>query len=283
MMRRLGTLAWLVAVGCAPCASASSEPPSVLLSRQLAEAGGFASGDTIRLATEPAGDNARLYRIVGIYEPAPDPLRLGTPRLEVRLHLPDLLELTADPADPLARESVEAIHVALADPEDAAAFSRDLANRLPGLLARPTAADADAVGPFIVLERFHLAIALVTVLGSTAFLLALMVLRADERRETIGILRLLGVRRWRILLEVLLEGLAVAVAGALFGVLFAWATEGLFNAFFQWRYDTPLVFVRVTPSIAGRAVALAVPLGALAGVVASWRLLRVEIGTLVRR
>ena len=54
-----------------------------------------------------------------------------------------------------------------------------------------------------------------------------------------------------------------------------------FNAFFQWHYDTALVFVRVTPRIAARCVALAVPLGVLAGLVASWTLLRRDIVALL--
>jgi Predicted permease. len=50
----------------------------------------------------------------------------------------------------------------------------------------------------------------VTVLGSTAFLLALMVMRAEERRETIGIIRLIGISERSILIEVLAEGLLIA-------------------------------------------------------------------------
>jgi hypothetical protein len=75
----------------------------------------------------------------------------------------------------------------------------------------------------------------------------------------------------------------IATAGATFGVLFALATEGAVNLFFQWRYDTALVFVRVTAGIAWRCVALAVPLGVLAGLVASWTLLRRDIVALLRR
>ena len=110
-----------------------------------------------------------------------------------------------------------------------------------------------------------------------------MVMRAEERRETVGILRLLGFPKRSILLEVLIEGLLIAVAGAVFGVLFAAATQGLINLFFQWRYDTSLVFVRVTVSIAAQCVALAVPLGMTAGLLASWTLLRREISELVSR
>ena len=55
------------------------------------------------------------------------------------------------------------------------------------------------------------------------------------------------------------------------------------GAFFQNHYDTALVFVRVTPALALRAVAIAVPLGIAAGLVASWALLRRDIVALLRR
>jgi len=49
------------------------------------------------------------------------------------------------------------------------------------------------------------------------------------------------------------------------------------------RYDTTLVFLRVTRSIALRSFALAVPLGVAAGIAASWTLLRRDILSLVGR
>jgi len=76
---------------------------------------------------------------------------------------------------------------------------------------------------------------------------------------------------WRIALVVTA---LIALAGAIFGVLFALASQGAFNRFFQWRYDTTLVFVRVTAAIAARAVAVAEPLGILASLASSWGLLR---------
>jgi putative ABC transport system permease protein len=137
--------------------------------------------------------------------------------------------------------------------------------------------------PFAVLERFHLAISAVTMTAGTAFLLALMVIRAEERRETIGILRLIGISRRTLLLSVAVEGVLVAALGALFGVLLAMATEGLVNRIFQARYDTALVFVRVTPSIAARAILVAAPLGVVAGLAASWTLVRRRILSIVGR
>jgi len=261
---------------------AADSMPEVLVSRQLLEARDLSVGGTIALSADPAGSAPRSFRVVGSYEPIPDPMLINADRYEVRLHLPDLLEMTADPDDPGDGESVDSINVALRDPEDAVAFARDLQAKMPGLLAVPTTA-ANGADPFVVLERFHLAIALVAVIASTAFLLALMVMRAEERRETVGILRLIGLSKPGILLEVFIEGLMIAVAGAVFGVLMAAASQGLLNVFFQWHYDTPLVFVRVTWGIAWRCIALAIPLGVFAGLVASWTLLRREILSLIRR
>ena len=267
----------------AAASEAAGEPPSILISRQLAAAEGLRAGDVVRFSTEPSGAGARPFRIAGTYEPTPDPMRVMSARQEARFHLPDLLALTADPADPLGEESVDAINIALAGPADAQAFASDLRAQVPGLLIEPTARDTGPSSTFAVIERFHFAVAVITVIASSLFLLALMVMRVNERRETLGTLRLIGVPTRRLALHVVAEGLAVALAGTLFGLLLAVTFEGAFNRFFQWRYDTALVFVRITPSVAWRAVALAVPTGLLASVAASWPLLRAGALTLVRR
>ena len=115
------------------------------------------------------------------------------------------------------------------------------------------------------------------------FLLALMVMRVEERRETAGVLRLLGVPRRRVILSILAEGVLIALAGVVFGVLLAVVSQDGFNRFFQWRYDTPLVFVRITAPVIWRSVAYAVPLGLVAAVVSAWLLLRRDVLTLFRR
>jgi len=261
----------------------ASNPPGILISRQLAEARGLGLGDVVRLGPQPAGERARPFRVTGVYEPVPDPFRLTAERLEIRVHLPDLIELTVAADDPGAAESVTRVNVALRDPADADRFAGDLEAKLPGVSVWPSSGSWSGADPFTVLERFHVAVASVTMIGSAAFLLSLMVMRSEERRQNAGILRLLGFTRPRILLEVFLEGLLIAAAGTAFGLLLAVAVEGLFNRFFQWHYDTALVFVHVTPGIAVKCVAIAVPLGIFAGVVASWTLLRRDIMTLLRR
>lgn len=285
------TRAWLLFAGVlfapTPPASGQSQhtvpPPAILISRQLAEIRDLRVGETINLSADRSGQRAQPFRIAGVYEPTPDPMRFAQRRFEARLHLPDLLMLTADPTDPAATQSITSIHVALANGADAQTFSRDVTARLPTLTARPTNAPDERTTTFVVVERFHLAIAVVTVVGSATFLLALMVMLADERRGTVGTLRLLGFTRRRILIQVLAEGTLIAVAGAAAGVLFAHAMEDAFNRFFQWRYDTKLIFLRITPDVAWRSLLIAVPLGIAASFIASWTILRQQILALVRR
>jgi len=261
---------------------AGPSTPSVLVSRQLAERVHLRAGDVVTFAADARGTRGRSFRVAGIYEPTPDPMRFTSPRIEARMHLPDLIDIAADPSDAAARETLSGINVALTDSDDARRFAGDVSARVPGVVARSTRSPREE-DPFVVLERFHLAISAVTMVGGTAFLLALMVIRAEERRETIGILRLVGISRRTLLLSVAVEGVLIAAIGAVFGVLLAVATEGLVNRIFQARYDTALIFVRVTPSIALRAIAVAAPLGVVAGLSASWMLVRRSILSIVAR
>ena len=268
-----------------PAATAppAADLPPILIARQLAEQEHLSTGDIVTLAKNPRGTRARQFRVAGTYEPTPDPMRFTARRIEARMHLPDLMAISANPADPATPESLSAINLRLNNPKDAVPFGSALNARTPGLVVRPTLRARDGSDPFAVLERFHVAVATVTVLGSTAFLLALMVMRAEERRETIGIIRLIGISQRSILLEVLAEGMLIAIAGAVFGILLAVATQGAVNQFFQWRYDTTLVFVRVTRSIALQSILVSVPLGILAGLAGSWALLRRDVLALVGR
>jgi putative ABC transport system permease protein len=169
------------------------------------------------------------------------------------------------------------------NPSDPDTFAREVAARFPGTTARSTTAPNERTSTFIVIERFHRAVAIVTMIGSGLFLLALMVLLVDERRESVGTLRLIGLTRGRILKQLLVEGTLMAITGTVAGLLFALATEDAFNRFFQWRYDTALVFLRVTPSVIVQSVLLAVPLGIAASLIASWSLLRSQPLELMRR
>ena len=104
-----------------PAPSPTPALPELLMSRQLMTQAGLHAGDIVTLATTPTGTRTARFKIVDGYEPTPDPMHFTAKRLEVRLHLPDLLSLTSDPTDPQSSESVTALNVALASPEDAGA------------------------------------------------------------------------------------------------------------------------------------------------------------------
>ena len=263
-------------------ASMLTPTPGILVSRQLAARAHLKVGDVVTLATDPRGGRTATFLVTGVYEPTPDPMRFTAERIEARLHLPDVIRLTAYPGDPAAAESVTAINVALTDAADSGQFASDLASTAPTIVVR-SATDLREGDLFAVIDRFHVAISTVTVVGATAFLLALMVIRAEERRETIAVLRLIGISQRSLLTSVAIEGVVIATIGAAFGVALAVATEGLVNRFFQARYDTALVFIRVTAPLAARAVLVAAPLGVVAGLAASWTLLRRPILSLFRR
>jgi ABC-type lipoprotein release transport system permease subunit len=262
----------------------AASPPDVLISRQLAAKAHLSIGDVVTLAADSGGTRGRQFRIAGVYEPTPDPMRFNVERIEARLHLDDLLAIAADPSDPSAADAVSVINVGLknaSDPSSRRSFARALSSRTPFVFSTSTRDNDNYT--FVVIDRFHAAIATVTVIGSTAFLLALMVIRAEERKETVGVLRLIGISRRTIMTEVIVEGLIVAVAGAFVGVLIAAGAQSSVNRFFQARYDTTLIFMRVSARIALRSIAVAIPVGVAAGAVASWMLLRRGTSALVRR
>ena len=283
MILLLLPVALIIAVIATAAPHAAAELPSILISRQLSETEHLRVGDVVRLSANSDGSVVQPFRIVGVYEPTPDPARLGAVIREVQLHLPDLLNLTRDATVPAGSEYVQTINVALVNPSDAEAFSRDVQARMPGIEAQPATGAAESTGPFIVLRRFHLAIAIVTIIASTVFLLALTIMLVDERRTSVGMLRLIGLPSGRIIFQLFLEGVLIACVGSAFGLVLSLVSQRLINRFFQWHYDTALVFVRVTPQVAAICVAIAVPLGVSATVVASWALLRRNGLRLARR
>ncbi len=272
----------LLTLASAPGLHAEEPVPTVLVSRQLAEARRLAPGSVIRLTPEAAGTAAQPFRVVGIYEPTPDPMELSDSKFKVRLHLPDMARLTS-PDDILAAETVDQVNLVLRVPGQATALATALASEAPGVTARPVRAALTGVSTFVVIERFHLAIALVTVIASALFLLALSVMIVDERRDTVGVLRLIGLTSRRVLAQIVLEAIVVAAGGSLFGVALALASETAINAYFQWHYNTALVFVRVTPGVVGLCLAIAIPLGVVASTAASWSMLRKQLMQLARR
>src|SRR5262249_27260863 len=119
-------------------AGGQGDVPSIAISRQLREAQGLSVGGIVQLSSDPSGSGARRFRTAGVYEPIPAPLRLGATRPEVRLHLPDLIAMSAansvrdgSAPDPLEYETVDAINVLAADPVGGRALAGELNATLP--------------------------------------------------------------------------------------------------------------------------------------------------------
>mgnify|MGYP003693926161 CR=1 FL=1 len=63
-------------------------------------------------------------------------------------------------------------------------------------------------------------------MASTVFLLALTIMLVDERRATVGVLRLIGLPIRRILVQLFVEGVLIATIGSLFGLVLSLVSEG---------------------------------------------------------
>jgi putative ABC transport system permease protein len=240
----------------------------VAVERRLADELHLSVGDTVRLGTSP--DSSRLLvRVVAIYEPARDPTALLKRDLRLRLHLPELAALLGAP------DRVDRIGVALQPGADADSAAAALNQAAFGFRAAPSRTIAEASSQtFVVVSRFHRAIAVITVVAGAVFLLCIMLLKVEERRLDAAVMRFVGVRRRTIFGALLLEAAAVAALGSALGTGIAWAASALTNAYYQRYFATRVVFSLITPDIVLFGVGLSLVLGLAAGALAALRLVR---------
>src|SRR5262249_59492519 len=90
--------------------------PDILISRQLAARTHLNVGDIVTVATSPTGGRSSRFRVAGIYEPTPDPMRFTAQRIEARMHLPDLISLAVDPGQPAGGDGADAVNVKPGNP-----------------------------------------------------------------------------------------------------------------------------------------------------------------------
>jgi putative ABC transport system permease protein len=250
---------------------------SIAIERRFAAAARLRVGDTVRLSSS-AISSARLARIVAIYEPQPDPSTIMRRDYHVRLHLADLALLLGQP------DRVDRIGVALVpgiDPDSAASRLNRTAFGYDVFPSRTIAAQSSTT--FIVVSRFHRAIAVISVLASTVFLLCLMLLKVDERRRDVAVLRFNGISRRTVWLALALEAGLVALCGSVLGAGVAAAASAAVNTYYRHAFDSALIFSEFTAPTVLFAVGLSVILGLGAGALAAWRLVRTAPVTLWSR
>ncbi len=242
--------------------------PQVAIERRLAADLRLGVGDTVEVS--PAADSAGTRAVVAaIYEPAPDPASVLKREYRLRMHLPALALLLGVP------DRVDRFGVALqpgASPDSVAARLNAIAFGFRAFPSRSIAAESSQT--FLVVSRFHRAIALISIVASAVFLLCIMLLKVEERRADAAVMRFVGVRRRTIFGALLLEAAAIALVGSVLGTAIAFVAGALTNLYYQRFFQTRLIFSLVTPGIILFSVALSLALGLGAGALAALRLVR---------
>jgi putative ABC transport system permease protein len=255
----------LMIIGAYP---AGAQAVGVAVERPLARELGLSIGDTVRLGTSVDAITTPAI-VAAIYEPRPDPAEIAKRERHIRLHLPDLAALLGTP------DRVDRFGLGLkpgVSPDSAAI----LLNRSAfGYRVHVSAALAsESSQTFLVVSRFHRAIAVITIVASAVFLLCIMLLKVEERRLDAAVMRFIGVRRRTIFGALLLEAALVAVLGSIAGTGLSYLASAVTNAYYQRFFDTGLIFSVITRRIVLFSIALSLVLGLLAGMLAAWRLVR---------
>jgi putative ABC transport system permease protein len=132
----------------------------------------------------------------------------------------------------------------------------------------------------------QLAIILASVSLAVGFLLVttLVTVSVNERIGEIAVLRAIGVARWRIVAQVMAEGVALSFVGAVFGLGLGLITAKWLNGILASFPGLPAAFdfFLFEPSAAYKALGLLVLCGILAGVWPAWRASSLPIAKTLR-
>ena len=251
---------------------------TIAIDERLATDAGLRIGDRVVLAAEPGGARGDTVRIGAIVRRRADPTEVARSEYRVRLHL-DQLQRLIGYGDRVDRFAMLTTGGAATD-----SVLRRVNSVAFGFRAYPSREIAIGTSKtFLVVSRFHRAIAMITIVASATFLLCIMLLKVDERRRDVAAMRLMGISRGTVVRSVLLESAFVALLGSLFGVGLAFLTAAFVNTHYQAVYRTPLRFAIVTPGTVAYSVLLSLVLGIGAGALAARRLARTPPLTLFGR
>lgn len=241
---------------------------TIAIDERLAVAAGLAVGDRVVIGPV-AGEPGDTVRVAAITRRSADPSEVARSEFRVRLHLDHLQSLSGS-GDRVGRFAVQSTPSSA--PESVAAAINTTAFGFHAYPAAQVAVETSAT--FRVVNRFHRAIGIITIVASAIFLLCITLLKVDERRRDMGALRLLGISRASVVRVVVIESSLVALIGSAVGAGIGWAASWVVNWHYQAVYSTPLRFAIVTPGIVAFAVALSLGLGVVSGWFAAQRLVR---------
>lgn len=251
---------------------AFSGTPEILINSLLAERMKLKPGDVVEIALTGDMKRAETFRVRAIYNEKADPYNVPLKRNIVKMHLPDLERLSgrSDQVDLISirlRNPGEAKQIAARLNTEAIGFSAYSANEL----ARKSSTT------FEVVNRFHEAIALITMMAGAIFIFALVVMRVEDQRKNLAILTVTGISRGTILKTLVLESMFFAFFASLLGAVLGYISAAAVNIYYQHYYKTTLLFAQVTPAILLRAILLSFLLGLIAGSFSWLRLRRLAI------
>ena len=98
----------------------------------------------------------------------------------------------------------------------------------------------------------------------------------EERRYDLAVMRMLGAARGRLMALLLLEGLALAAAGAVLGLALGHLLTELLGAALRAQQQVPVTGWTWNPD-EGWLVVLALAVGAAAALIPAWRASRAEV------
>ncbi len=113
----------------------------------------------------------------------------------------------------------------------------------------------------------------------------LVTISVSERTGEIAVMRAIGVSRLHVVEQILLEGMAVSLSGALLGTLLGLVTARYLNSILSGfpGLPTAIDFFLFQPRDAWTALALLIATGILAGMYPAWRAASLPIATSLRR
>lgn len=249
----------------------------IAIDARMAEDLGLDVGSVVRLSGQP-GVSGDSVRVDAVFQRKADPAEVARREYRIRTHLGQLQDMLGidDRVDRFAvgvRRGVS--------PDSALARINHVAFGFRAHKSTDVAVQSSRT--FRVVERFHTAIGLITVVASAVFLLCLLLLSVEERRRDIAALRLMGISRGTVVRAIVIEAALVSVIGSVIGAGIGWLASLLVNSHFQQVYRTPLLFSLLTPKIFAFATLTSLVLGIGAGAVAAWRLVRTPPLTLLGR
>ena len=246
--------------------------PEILINRLLAERLHLKAGDLLEISATADMKDSLQFRVKAVYEEKADPYNVPLKRNLVKMHLPDLEQLTGRP------DQVNLISITLRKGADAGSVVARLNSEAIGFTAYSARELAERSSTtFQVVSRFHQAIAFITMMAGAIFIFALMVMRVEDQRRNLAIMTVTGVSKRTILKALLLESMFFAFFASLLGAGLGYLSAALVNLYYQNFYRTNLLFAHVSPGILLRAISISFFLGIIAGTFSWFRLRRLAI------